>query len=118
MTTVDELFAKLHKAAQQGICQELQPGETLQVVIQGQSAQAIVATERRAFVFKKGLLSGATFGKQLNSWDYPNLSGVELKKGMTSQAIVLQAPGVAPVTKTGQMDKGPNSAWEAPNAIM
>ena len=84
----------------------------------GQSGQALIGTDRRAFILKKGVTSGSMFSKQFNSWDYANISGIELKTGMASQAIVVQVPGVTPVTKVGQMAKGPNSAWEAPNAIM
>jgi hypothetical protein len=37
---------------------------------------------------------------------------------MTTKAIILQIPGALPVTKIGRFDKGPQSAWEAPNALM
>jgi hypothetical protein len=36
---------------------------------------------------------------------------------MTTEAIVVQAPGAAPVTKFGRMDKGSGTVWQAPNAI-
>ena len=35
---------------------------------------------------------------------------------LTTNSIVLQVPGVTPVTKYGRMDKGPQSVWEAPKA--
>jgi Short C-terminal domain len=118
MASIQELLPKLHRSAQEGLKQALQPGESIKVLILGERNQAIIGTDRRAFVFKKGITSGAFFSKQLNSWDYRNISGIELKQGMTSQAVVVEVPGVAPVTKTKQMDKGVNSVWEAPNAIM
>ena len=37
---------------------------------------------------------------------------------MTTKAIILQIPGALPVSKVGRFDKGPQSAWEAPNALM
>jgi hypothetical protein len=37
---------------------------------------------------------------------------------MTAKAIVLEIPGALPVTKVGRLDSGPQSAWEAPNAVM
>jgi hypothetical protein len=36
---------------------------------------------------------------------------------MTTEAIVVQAPGAAPVINFGRMDNGPASVWRAPNAI-
>jgi hypothetical protein len=56
---------------------------------------------------KWGLTSGAAFGKQVNTWDLSNVSGIEHRKGMTTEAIVVQAAGAMPVTKFGRMDKGP-----------
>jgi putative oligomerization/nucleic acid binding protein len=46
------------------------------------------------------------------------VSGVEAKQAMTTKAIILQIPGALPVTKAGRFDKGPQSVWEAPNAVM
>ncbi len=57
-------------------------------------------------------------GAVAHSWDYVNISGVEVHKGITTLAIVLQVQGVTPVTKFGRLDKGPASVWEAPNALM
>jgi hypothetical protein len=118
MPTVTEVFHRLHKNAQAGVSNALQSGEAIQIVIQGPGNQALIGTDRRVFVFKKGMHSGSFFSEQLNSWEYKNVSGIQLKKGMVGQAVVVEVPGVAPVTKTGHFDKGPNSAWEAPNAIM
>jgi hypothetical protein len=60
---------------------------------------------------------GAALGKILNSWDYVNVSGVEVKHGMTTRAIVIQVPGVVPIMRTGRMDQGPGTIWHAPNAL-
>jgi hypothetical protein len=111
-------FNDLANKAQKAINAALEPEEQVVMAIPGEWGSAIVATDRRVFVFKKGVTSGAFFGKQLNSWDYANVSGVEVKRGMTTHAIVVEVPGVEPVTKFGRMDKGPHSVWEAPNAVM
>jgi hypothetical protein len=50
---------KLHRTAKEALEQNLAPGEKVEVVIIGMSPRAIVGTERRAFVFKKGWLAGA-----------------------------------------------------------
>jgi hypothetical protein len=114
MTSLEDL----HRAAQGAISSVLEPSEEIALAVRGENGSALVATNRRVFVFKKGITTGAFFGKQLNSWDYSNVSGVEVKQGLTTNAIVVQVPGVEPVTKFGRMDKGHHSVWEAPNAIM
>lgn len=112
------LFGQLHKKAQEAVSSSMGEGESVVLAIPGENGSAIVATNHRIFVFKKGITSGAMFGRQLAAWDYSTIIGVEVKKGVTTTAIVLQVPGVAPVTKYRRYSNGPNSVWEAPNAIM
>jgi hypothetical protein len=45
------------------------------------------------------------------------VAGVEIRKGMTTRAIIFQVYGVPTVTKFARLDKGPHSVWEAPNAL-
>jgi Short C-terminal domain len=111
-------FDRLNDKARKAINAALEPGEQVVLAIVGESGSALVATERRVFVFKKGVTTGSMFGKQLNSWDFSNISGIEVKQGATTRAVVVQVPGVAPVTKFGRLASGPNSVWEAPNSIM
>ena len=118
MASVQELFDRLPKSAHDGIQNALQPGERLQAIIIGEQKMVLVATDRRVFIFKQGITSGAFFSKQLNSWDYLNISGIQVKSGMTTQVVVVEVYGVPPVTDTSRFGKGPNSAWQAPNAIV
>jgi hypothetical protein len=107
---------ELQKKAQQAIGGALEPDEEVLVAQDGEHG-AIVATNRRILVCKWGLTSGSAFGKQVNTWDLSNVSGIEHRKGMTTESIVVQAAGAAPVTKFGRMDKGSGTVWQAPNAI-
>ena len=118
MATVEELFKKLHKDAQRGLTQALQPGETIKALIQGEQHMVMAGTDRHVFVFKKGITSGKFFSKQLNSWDYLNVSGVQARTSLTTQVVVVDVFGVPPVTETGRLSSGQNSGWEAPNAIV
>jgi hypothetical protein len=112
MAGLDELDKKAKKA----IGEALEPDEEVLVARNGEHG-AIVATNRRILVCKWGLTTGSAFGKQVNTWDLSNVSGIEHRKGMTTEAIVVQAAGAAPVTKFGRMDKGSGSVWHAANAI-
>jgi hypothetical protein len=111
-------FEQLGRQARQAIKAALEPGERIEAAIAGASGSALVATNRRVFIFKKGATTGTLTGRQLNSWDYSNISGVEYKSTITTQGVVLQVPGVVPVTKFTSFTRGPRSVWEAPNALM
>jgi hypothetical protein len=107
---------RLHKKANEALDQNLAPGESVQVVITGPSNQAIVGTERRVFVYKKGFMAGASFGSELTTFDYRNLVGVQLHTGMMTGAVVVQAPGQSG-TRTNTWKQGDGDPYKAPNAI-
>jgi Short C-terminal domain len=106
----------LHRKANKALDQNLVPGESVEVVIIGANHQAIIGTSRRAFVFKKGLVAGASFGSELTSWDYRNLNGVQIHTGMMTGAVVLQAPGQSGM-KTNYWKNSDSDPYKAPNAI-
>lgn len=116
--TASELLSKLHPNAREGIEKNLQSGEEVLEVVTSDKRQSLTATNRRLFIFKKGAATGGFFNEQLNSWDYSNISGIEVKKSMSIQAVVVLVPGAAPVTEVKRLSNGPNSGWEAPNAVM
>lgn len=109
-------LTSLDKKAQKALSSALEASEQVLVTQPGEDA-ALVATNRRILLCKWGLTSGAMFGNQVNSWDLAHVTGIELRKGMTTKAIVVQTAGAQVVTKFGRMDSGPTSVWEAPNAI-
>ena len=108
--------SRLHRKCNAELDANLAPGEPVQVVITGPSSQAVVGTDRRAFIYKKGFMAGATLGAEMTSWDYRNLNGVQIHTGMMSGAVVLQAPGQSG-TKTSYWGQGNEDPYKAPNAI-
>jgi type IV secretory pathway VirB10-like protein len=94
----------------------LMPGEVVAVVVRGTGATAIVGTDRRAFIFKKGLLAGATFGHKLGSFAYESIVGVELHGGALTGAVVIHVPGAASVS-TSYWQNAKDDAHKAYNAI-
>lgn len=108
--------SRLHKKCNAELDVNLAPGESVQVVITGLSNQAVIGTDRRVFIYKKGFMAGATFGAEMTSWDYRNLVGVQIHTGMMSGAVVLQAPGQGG-TKTSVWKQGDNDPYKSPNAI-
>ena len=106
----------LHEKAVAAVEQTLAPDERVRLVIHGASNQAIIATDRRALVFKKGFMAGASFGSELTSWAYRSLVGVQIHTGMLSGAVVLQGPGQAG-THTSAWKYDGSDPFQAPNAI-
>jgi len=106
----------LHRKARQALIENLSSDEFVAVCILGPSDQAIFGTQRRAFIFKKGFLAGASFGAEMTSWDYRSLVGVQLHTGMMSGAVILQGPGQSG-TKTSYWSNGDSDPYKAPNAI-
>jgi hypothetical protein len=107
---------RLHRGANDALDKNLASDEAVEVVITGPSNQAIIGTGRRAFVYKKGFMAGASFGSELTSWDYRHLVGVQLHTGMLSGAVVLQAPGQTG-NRTNTWTFGDDDPYKAPNAI-
>lgn len=107
---------RLHEKANDALDQNLAEDESVEVIITGPSNQAIIGTPRRAFVYKKGFMAGATLGSELTSWDYRNLVGVQMHTGMLTGAVVLQAPGQSG-TATNGWKHGDGDPYKAPNAI-
>jgi hypothetical protein len=106
----------LHTEAIAAVEQTLAPDEAVRLVIHGASNQAIIATDRRALVFKKGFMAGASFGSELTSWAYRNLVGVQIHTGLLGGAVVLQGPGQSG-TRTSTWKNGESDPYQAPNAI-
>src|SRR5438105_1205443 len=86
-------YNKLKPKVRQSLEQNLQPEETIRVIIRGAHGQAMVATDSRVFVCKPGFMAGAAFGAEVTSWSYQNLVGVQAHKGIMSGSVVLQGPG-------------------------
>jgi hypothetical protein len=113
-TSVD--LTGLHRKALEALARELFPGEIVRVVILGERDQALIATARRAFVFKRGSAGGALFTTELISWDYSHLTGVRTHLGAQAGAVVLEASSHVGRSRRlrGQHERDP---FKAPNAI-
>lgn len=84
---------KLHKDANIYLDRNLLHDEKVKVIIQGLSDSAIIGTDTRCFVYKRGIMGGVGFGGKLISWDYADLNGVQLEAGVHSGVVSLQGPG-------------------------
>lgn len=115
----EEWDGELHKKARQALNENLSAGEQVRVILNmGPRTRraAIIATDRRLFVFKTGVSSGATFGSKFSSFDYRNVSGISLHVGVMTGSAVIDVAGAAPVGSSYWGNKN-NDPWKAQNAI-
>ena len=107
---------QLHNDANDALDENLFPNEAVHVIIRGTSHSALVGTDRRVFVFKKGWTGGTGFGGKLASWDYAHIMGVQVETALGTGMILIQAPGVA-ATDPSYWGSGKESVHSAPNAL-
>jgi len=107
---------QLHKDANQLIDENLMNGESVLAIVRGTYDSAAIATDRRIFIFKKGMMSGAAMAKKLVTWDYRAVTGVQVETGMVSGTFVIQAAG-AQVVDGSYWSTGKNDPAKASNAL-
>lgn len=86
--------SQLHADANKSLDQNLSPDEKVKVIILGLWHSAIIGTEKRCFIYKRGLMGGVILGSKLISWDYLNLNGVQIETGPMTGFVSLQGPGI------------------------
>jgi hypothetical protein len=106
----------LHPRGRASLAATLDAGETPRVLIGGLGGSAIIGTESRAFVFKKGAKFGAPFGHKFKVFEYESVMRIALVRTNDYAAVVLHAPlkmSVCPVYWADPRD----DPWKARNAI-
>ena len=109
-------IGRLKSSARDALLTNLREKETVRVIVVGLSGQAIAGTDSRVFVLKPGFLAGASFGVETTSWNYRQITGVQIHKGMKTGAVIIQAPGQAGVS-TSYWKESDSDPFKAPNAI-
>jgi hypothetical protein len=92
----------------------------VEVIIRGSSNQAIIGTDKRAFVFKKGFMASASFGTELTERRCSHLVGVQIHTGIMSGSVILQGPGqsgTSTSTSTSTYGRDAGDPYKSPNAI-
>lgn len=112
-----ETFKKiLPKQSLDDLSKNLLPDERILQVISGLWDSAMILTPYRIFVFKAGMMGGATRGTKLISWDLNSVHGVQMEFGKATGYVSLQTPN-APVADLSYWSNDATSPAKAPNAI-
>ena len=112
----DPDLTALHRKAASALTAELYPGELPRVAICGLGWSAIVATDRRAFVFKTGSRSGLPFSARLKEFEYESIMRIDLRGSDGDHVVVIHAPLKISVCSSYWADHRDNP-WRARNAI-
>lgn len=96
---------------------QLAPDEHVEVVIRGVHGQRMYATDRRVFVYKKGWLASALLGRKVASWDYRNITGVHMDRGVIYGVVAIHAAGVSTTPVRYQSANKAEDAFTVPHAI-
>lgn len=92
--------------------QMLQPNEQVLGHVQGRGNQMMIATDKRVIIIKKGLATGGLFGTNSTSYDYHQITSIDVRKGMLDGYVEVSAGGVAQVRRMGSGDQ-----MTAPNTL-
>jgi hypothetical protein len=106
----------LHRRARAGLEQALLTGEQVLLVIPGLLSAAIVATDRRAFVFKTGARAGLPFSARLKEFEYETVMRVDLRPADQVDVVVIHAPLKISTCSSYWADPR-DDHWKARNAI-
>jgi len=106
----------LHRKAVAALGQALEPGEEPRLLIPGLAASAIIATGRRAFVFKTGARAGLPFGARLKPFEYESVIRVDLRPEGDVDVVVIHAPLKISTCSSYWADPR-DDPWRARNAI-
>jgi hypothetical protein len=106
----------LHRKARTALGQALDPGEEPRLLIPGLAGAAIIATDRRAFVFKAGARAGLPFGARLKVFEYESVMRVDLRPAGEVDVVVIHAPLKISTCSSYWADPR-DDPWRARNAI-
>jgi hypothetical protein len=109
-------LTRLHRKAKAALAEAILPGETPLVVIHGAGNAAIIATDRRAFVFKTGVKVGAPFGFRFKEFEYESVLRVDAHRETDEGLVVIHAPLKISSCPSYWADPR-DDPWRARNAI-
>ena len=109
---------RMHGRAEKALQQTLVSGETVMCQVTGIArSQALVLTDQRAIIIKVGFRAGQTLGGKTTSFEYRNITNVEVRTGMMTGVFQLGMAGM-PVQESAYWGKGKqDDAWKTPNTL-
>ncbi len=107
---------KLGKKEEARLKESLLPGEKSICQCVGPSGQSLVLTDRKVLIIKTGFMAGASLGAKVTSFDYKNITSVEVKMGPLAGAFQISAGGIQASDK-GYWGQGKDDAYKSPHMV-
>ncbi len=118
--TQREPLKMLHKKTRKHLDPHLRDDENVIAVIKGGSEQALIALDHRLIIVKPGMMAGATFGARVTSFEYRDISAIEVNTKLTTAVIEVMTPGyqgTRPSSYWSTSNKHGDSAWQISNCL-
>jgi hypothetical protein len=111
------LIEQLHERAEKLLAESLAPDEVVLAKLRGsKDTQCVAVTNERVVILKVGWMAGQTLGGKVTSFDYRNITSVEVRTSMMSGTFEVAAGGVSG-SERSTWKSGKQDAWKAPNVI-
>lgn len=92
-------------------------GEELLVKLKGSFGEALVITTKCLYVLKWGFMTGQTFGGKCNSYEFRNITGLQIRHSVVTGVIQIVSPGTQDNRHLGYWEGGDNDALKSDNAV-
>lgn len=113
----ESLIQELPKRLENALQEMLQPGERVEVKLQGAFKEGLICTDRRVIVLKSGFMTGHAFGTHTFQLPYANVAGADVSFHLMTGYFELSAAGMANTPKSyWSRDKG-SDPTKAPNCV-
>jgi Bacterial PH domain len=112
-----DLFEQLPGRIESALTEILEPDETIEVQLKGAFKEGLVCTDHRLIIIKGGFMTGQTFGTNVFQVPYANITGVDVKKHMTSGYFEISTGGMQGTEKSYWSNKKGYNAKQAPNTV-
>jgi hypothetical protein len=99
------------------LADNLSSGEEVLVKLKGSFGQALVLTDHRIYIAKWGMQAGQTFGGKCTAFEPRTVTGVQIKKHLTSALIEVLSPATQENRKLSRWGDQRNNAVQADNAV-
>lgn len=98
------------------LAENLTQNEQVLGQVMGNFHQVAVATDQKLLIIKSGLMAGQSFGGKATSFDYSNISGVEVRSGFSLGEFEVLNPAMS--TPQGNRGRDRVKIAETPNGLV
>ena len=96
--------------------QNMTSGERVLGQVIGWFGQAVIATTQKVLVVKHGSMAGQAFGEKAASYDYRDITGVEVRTGFSQGQFEVIVGGLA--APGGNRNRKQSEVTESPNGVI